>query len=261
LKKHLILAVALVMAASVASAQNSKATAAINAAYYCNVTNTSTTSTVNSTAPMTCHNVMNGNTRTTTSDNFVVVMSAPVKLSASQSLFVSPSLVTGLYTNTTTKSKSGAGRSTAVAMGGVYERAVLINQNTGTKTYAYPVEACGTGNYGLLYGCESVGRGYGVVLDSRVQTLTTNVTNCLVTAGGTCSVEVDTQLVLDTTSAHTFNFIFPNVGQGTYTVQIQDAVNSSASVPNGKGYAIAGASFGLGSVTIQTVRLVHGFSF
>jgi len=37
-----------------------------------------------------------------------------------------------------------------------------------------------------------------------------------------------TDLILKTTSAHTFNFIFPNVGVGMYNVEIQAAVNSDA---------------------------------
>ena len=50
-----------------------------------------------------------------------------------------------------------------------------------------------------------------------------------------------------------------NVGVGTYTVQIQDAVDASASQTSGT--AVAGAAFGLGSVTEDVVRLVNNFSF
>jgi hypothetical protein len=78
---------------------------------------------------------------------------------------------------------------------------------------------------------------------------------------GACSFTSTIGLVLQTTSAHTFNFIFPNVGVGTYTVEIQMAVNSSAQVLSGSGSAVGAAAFGLGSVTIDVVRLVHDFSF
>jgi hypothetical protein len=50
-----------------------------------------------------------------TPDNFAPVMDAIVKVSNSESLFVSTSMVTGLYTSTTT------------GTGGVYERAVLLD--------------------------------------------------------------------------------------------------------------------------------------
>jgi len=45
---------------------------------------------------------------------------------------------------------------------------------------------------------------------------------------GTCTFDLTTQLVLQTTSAHSFGFIFPNVGQGVYRLEIQAAVNFQA---------------------------------
>jgi len=47
--------------------------------------------------------------RDVTPDNFARIMKSTVKLSNSQSLFVTPSLVTGLYTSTKTKSSAGGG--------------------------------------------------------------------------------------------------------------------------------------------------------
>jgi hypothetical protein len=104
-----------------------------------------------------------------------------------------------------------------------------------------------------------------VTLDSRVQTLTQSLSDCVVNIGTTvgaasCSFTSTIGLVLQTTSAHSFNFIFPNVGVGTYTVEIQMAVNSDAQV-SGSGSAVGAAAFGLGSVTVDVVRLVHDFSF
>lgn len=57
-----------------------------------------------------------------------------------------------------------------------------------------------------------------------------------------------------------FNLIFPNVGQGTYTLKIYAAVGSGATVV-GSGTAVGSAVFGLGSVTAESVRLVHDFAF
>ena len=256
MSKYLCFAALLALAGTGAFAQNgtpsSKATAAINTLVYCTV-NSSTS--IGDTLPMTCHNVFGGTSVQTTPDDFVDVMDVTVKVSNSESLFVSPSMVTGLYTETKTKTNTGS-TSTATAMGGVYERAVLLDGNGDVVATAYPVAACSTG----VLGCQSVGdEGYGVVLDSRVQTLTQSLSDCVVSTGGSCSFNLITDLILNTTSAHTFNFIFPNVGVGTYTVQIQDAVDSSASQTSGT--AIGGAAFGLGSVTVQVVRLVNSFSF
>ena len=256
MQKFMCLAtLAFVSTAAFAQTPSSKATAAINTAVYC--TSSQSTS-IGDTLPVNCHDIFSGVSVPTTPDNFVPAMSATVKVSNSQSLFVSASMVTGLYTKTATKSSPGQ-TSTASAFGGVYERAVLLDGSGNIVATSYPVADCS----GDILGCQLVGsQGYGVVLDSRLQTLTQSLSDCVVTVGttsGSCNFTLTTSLLLNTTSAHTFNFIFPNVGTGTYTVQIQDAVNTSATQTNGT--AIAGAAFGLGSVTIESVRLVHDFSF
>lgn len=236
---------------------SAKATAQINTVVYCNVANA--TSTDLGTAPMTCKDVFSGDPVQPGADNFVDVMATAIKVSNSQSLFVSPSLVTGLYTNTLVKTKTG-GTSTAMAQGGVYLRAVLRDPASGNVVQiADPVAVCTND----ILGCQPIGNAYGVVLDSRVQTLTQTLSDCVVNVGllsGTCSFDSTIQLILRTTSAHTFNFIFPTVGVGVYNVVIQAAVNSSATV-GGSGTAVGGAAFGLGSVTVESVRLVHNFAF
>ncbi len=262
----LVLTVAVTLC-GVAVAQNgvasSKATADINTVVYCTVAGQST---IGDTVPLQCKDVFNGMGTNTTADNFAEVMSTTVKLSNSQSLFVSPSLVTGLYTNTKTKTTTGS-TSTAVAMGGVYLRAVLYacdsnGQNCSTDAIvAEPIKSCTSS----ILGCYADSTGdKGVVLDSRVQTLTQTLSNCVVNVGiltGTCTFDSTSQLILETTSAHTFNFIFPNVGQGVYQLQIQAAVKANGTIDAGNGTAIGGAAFGLGSVTAESVRLVHDFSF
>jgi hypothetical protein len=187
-------------------------------------------------------------------------MSSTIKLSNSQSLFVSPSLVTGLYTQTKVKSSPNTS-STSVAAGGVFLRAIVTNQATGAITVGYPVAACSPD----ILGCHADVNGtFGVTLDSRVQSLTQSISDCIVTitggGSGTCTFDLTTDLILKTTSAHTFNFIFPGVGQGTYTVAIQAAVNADA-VVSGSGTAVGAAAYGLGSLTVESVRLVHDFSF
>ena len=114
-----------------------------------------------------------------------------------------------------------------------------------------------------VLGCVNVGGDWGVQMDTRIQTLTQSLSDCTVLVSGvsgTCSFTSVIDLILNTTSAHTFNFIFPNVGQGTYTLKIKVAVASGASVI-GSGSAVGAAAFGLGSVTADVVRLVHDFSF
>jgi hypothetical protein len=84
-------------------------------------------------------------------------------------------------------------------------------------------------------------------------------------------------LILSTTSAHTFNFILPEVGAGQHTITVQarlDAGNicynsngaittcSSSDVLNTTlGSSVSAAVFGLGSLTVTPVQLAPGFSF
>jgi hypothetical protein len=248
-----------VLTCGCAMAQNasSKATAAINTAVGCTF---SASSTIGDPAPQSCHDIFTGAAVTVTADNFATVMSSTIKVSNSQSLFVSPSLVTGLYTQTKTKSQPGSGPSSATAAGGVFLRAIITNQATGVTQIGYPGAVCTAD----ILGCHAdVNGNFGVTLDSRVQTLTQDISNCIVTVGtstGTCTFDLTTDLVIKTTSAHTFNFIFPNVGQGSYKIEIQAAVNSSA-ITSGQASAVGAAAYGLGSLTVESVRLVHDFSF
>ncbi len=257
MKKLAVVCAIAVLATTTALAQSSKATAAINTAVGCTL---QTATTIGDTVPQTCHDIFSGASVPVTPDNFATIMSSTIKVSNSQSLFVSPSLVAGLYTQTKVKSSPGSGASTAVAAGGVYLRAVITDLSTGATQIAYPVAACTPD----ILGCHADANGnYGVTLDSRVQALTQDISNCIVTVGtstGTCTFDLTTNLVLKTTSAHTFNFIFPNVGVGSYSIQVQAAVNADAMV-SGSGTAVGAAAYGLGSLTVESVRLVHDFSF
>jgi len=145
-------------------------------------------------------------------------------------------------------------------------RAVLSTDAKGSNIVqiADPVGMCTND----ILGCQQTSNGsFGVVLDSRVQTLTQTLSDCVVnvTVGGiagsgTCTFDSTIDLILKTTSAHTYNFIFPNVGQGVYYVVVQVGVDSAATV-SGSGVAVGSAAFGLGSLTVESVRLVHDFSF
>jgi hypothetical protein len=255
LSLSLVLFIGMTLTAVTGLAQSSKATAAINTAVGCTVTSTSN---IGDTLPVSCHDLFYGSSVPVTSDNFATVMSSTIKVSNSQSLFVSPSLITGLYTQTKAKTSTGS-TSTAVAEGGVFLRAIVTNLSTGAIQVGYPLAACS----GSILGCQLVGPDYGVTLDTRVQSLTQSISDCVVTVGtstGTCSFDVTTDLLLKTTSAHTFNFIFPNIGVGSYRIDIQAAVNANANV-SGSGTAIGSAAYGLGSLTVESVRLVQNFSF
>ncbi len=264
--KKLVLAVFVVVAlCAVSFAQNglasSKATADVTTLVKCTMT-TATNNDGTAVLPGTCVDLYSGAT-VATDGQWIEIMSKPMKLSNSQSLFVSPSLVSGLYTRTRTKTTTNS-TSTAEAMGAVYLKAVLIPSDGGDPIVAAPLSSCADG----ILGCQTVSGSWGVVLDNRVQTLTQQLSNCVVdvtsivgTNDGSCTFTSTLDLILKTTSAHTFNFIFPNVGQGTYTVKVYAAVGSSATIIEGSGTAVGAAAFGLGSMQVESVRLVHEFDF
>ncbi len=251
---------------------SSKATAQINTAVGCVSTGQIAVvdpTTGAQTLKMNCHDVYTGTAvQGDPTTGFVPVMQATIKISNSQSLFVSPSLVTGLYTQTKTVTKT-SNTSTAVATGSVFLRAVLRDASDNIVMVAAPISRCDPdATDGLTYGCGSVNGQppFGVILDSRLQSLTQSLSQCVTygldgtTQTGTCDFTLTTDLILSTTSAHTFNFIFDNVGVGVYKVSVEAAVNATQYATTGS-TAVGAAAFGLGSMTVESVRLVHDFSF
>src|SRR5437763_859806 len=101
-----------------------------------------------------------------------------------------------------------AGLTSVAAFAQSSKATAATNQASGAVTVAQPVASCADG----ILGCQQVGPNFGVVLDSRVQTLTQDISACVVsvivggTPGtGTCNFDLTTDLILKTTSAHTFN--------------------------------------------------------
>jgi hypothetical protein len=226
---------------------------------------------------------------TTGNGEWFTVMTANLKASQTTTFFVSPSLITGLYTNTQVKGNNTTATSqTASASGSVSVRVLLDCTNCAAAGTAQVADAI----Y-MAAGQPDPGA-QGVTFDARIQQLTATLgqaitSGCLTFAGttltNTCQPEV-IDLILATTSAHTFNFILQNVGaigtasQGNgHAVTIQaklDVGEVCTSNPNGGGPAtctnsvntstdqassIAAALFGLGSLTVVPVHLSPDFSF
>jgi len=210
------------LAAGMAS---SKATAAINTVATCE------NSQATSLSP--CSN-------TDGSGNWIDVMSANLKTSNVADLFVDVSMVTGLYTQT--KSKSSGTESTSVASGTVAVRVLL----DGTPGLAFPDSS-----------------GDGVIFDQRIQTLSTLLQGFVESCSPTCSVTApeEVELILDTTAAHSFNFILLNVGTGVHTIKVQAKLSTDTTGTDPGNVSVANAVFGLGSMTVDSVRLVNDFEF
>jgi hypothetical protein len=276
------------LVATVASAQNSASpqggTAIYNGAAACVGTSFQSSSNTGLLPPPCIDGTNNG--------SWFTVMTASLKASTNKTFFVSPSLVTGLYTNTQVSGKTSGTPSsqTATAVASVAVRVLLDctgcanagqpqTQNATWAMAGYPDAGSGQPNQG----------GSGVIFDARIQQLTATLgqaitSGCLTltttttttTLSNTCPAEV-IDLILDTTSAHTFNFIMPEVGAGQHTVTIQARLDAGDICYSTKGYittcstnqvvnttlasTISAAVFGLGSVTVMPVQLAPGFSF
>jgi hypothetical protein len=146
-------------------------------------------------------------------------------------LLISPSLVTGLFTNTGVDFNQYSGNSAAV------------------KVYVFldgqPVAPATTSQTGIIY-------------DQRFQQLSAGSAATL----ATCAAynDCDTALVLSTLSAHSFDFVKPDVGGGSHTLQVgwrfQCTDNSGNMVACSTAYTAntAGACAGPGTVTVTQVK-------
>lgn len=211
---------------------------------------------------------------TNNNGQWFTVMNASVKTSTNKSLFVSPSLVTGLYTNTQVKGGSSGTSQTATAVASVAVRVLLDCSNcVSVGTAQTPAAIFTAAGY-------PDAAGSGIVFDARIQQMTATlgsvITSTCITDLTTCTPE-QIDLILSTTSAHSFNFILPTVGSGTHTITVQarlDAGNicynnlgtvttcdSSSVINTSLASSVSSAVFGLGSVTVIPVQLAPGFSF
>jgi hypothetical protein len=148
------------------------------------------------------------------------------------------SLESILLTSTTAKSKGG-NKDTAVAEAGVAVRIMIDGDETnlaypGEVTFAKRTQTLSATFQGLIEDCVDA-EGH-VILDDS------------------CLQNEEIELVLETMSANSFNFIMDNLSSGTHDVAIQ-VKTTSASL---EGTAEASALIGKGSATVQEVRLTQG---
>ncbi len=160
------------------------------------------------------------------SSDVETILAQTIKTSNMKDLFIDVSLLSGLYTETNIKS-SGGTRDTSGAVAAVLV-AVFVDGEM-----AFP--------------------GYPIVFEGRAQVLTAKL-------GGYMVDDVLTPeeigLIIGTLSANSFNFIVPDLGPGMHPVEVKAACVTGAFSQAGS--AAAMAAIGLGSVTIEEVRMVKG---
>ncbi len=212
-------------------------------------------------------------TDTSGNGSWFTVMNASLKTSATTDLFITPSLVTGLYTETLVKGSSTGTTATAAATGSVAVRVLIDCSNCAAPGSAQS----GTALYAIAGQPDP--NGTGIVFDARIQQLSATLgqvitSACLAT--NTCTDE-QIDLILSTTSAHSFNYIMENVGSGSHVITVQARLDAGQVCTNNNsngtggvtctnvntslGSSVAAALFGVGSVIVQPVHLAPGFSF
>jgi hypothetical protein len=147
-------------------------------------------------------------------------------------LLITPSLVTGLFTNTAVTQEM---QSSAVSAAVVVK--VTLDGN--------PVAPASAMQPNVIY-------------DQRFQQLAVKNWQAFQSCSlaNNCSID----LINSTLSAHSFNFVAPNVGGGTHNLKVQWSFvcsdNSGANVPCTQVYTAntAGACAGPGTVTVQQVK-------
>lgn len=166
---------------------------------------------------------------TSSISSWQTVLSNKIKTANQKDLFVGVSLQVGLYTKTLVRSKD-----------------MVPDQSTADASVKARV---------LIDGVVVAEPG-DVVLGRRAQTLTATLQGAIDLVTLTTAAPEVIDLVLDSMDAASFNFVAPNVPQGTHTVEVQVQVDTSGSKQQGS--FAASATVGKGSMTVESVRLVKG---
>lgn len=188
---------------------------------------------------------------------WVKIMENTIKTANAKDLFVDVSLECGLTTDTYVSSKV-LDRAKAVAEAVVYVKVeldgvpILPGMSVDPNGPPAPAQE-------------------GVTFARREQTLIAHfagdLSGCVDPDSGTvvidpeseCVAPEDLELILDTMSANSFNFIAPDVSVGTHTVSVYaqvQVVTSTETEVNATAEAWAHAYLGKGSTTVEEVRMI-----
>ena len=168
---------------------------------------------------------------------WTTILSNTIKTANQKDLFIDVSLETGLYTQTEVKSRGG-NKDTSSAEATIKVQ-VLVD-----GVPAYPGE---------------------VVFNRRSQTLSATLggilSNCTdsnldgdIDLSDCTLIDEEIELILDTMTANSFNFIIDDLRSGEHLVEVQAMISSNSA--SGSGSASANATIGNGSVTVEEVRLI-----
>ena len=179
--------------------------------------------------------------QTSSTSDWVTILSAPIKTPAAKEVLVSGSLEAGLYTQTLVRSKN-LKKDTSTASTAIQVRALIDGQPMppGVVTYAARTQTLSATLEGAISGCLTIVTNpdgtQSVVLDPD------------------CVTPEEIELILNTLNAASFNFVASNVPVGTHMISLQARISSSTSTQEGT--ASAKALVGKGTLVGQIVRAV-----
>jgi hypothetical protein len=161
------------------------------------------------------------------------VMSQTIKVPEGKDLFIDLALQTGMYTMTEVKSSNKV-KDTSAALG-----AILVQVKIDGET-VHPIDP--------------------IIFDSRIQVLSAELQGVLgpFNEDGSANITDNETIALTvgTLSAHSFNFIAEDLSSGTHEVEVWALAVAAADSMQGSAEAIA--LIGLGSMTVEQVRMAKG---
>ena len=175
----------------------------------------------------------------TNPEDWHVILTQTIKTANQKDLFIDASLLSGLYTKTVVRSKGGDKEASAAA--GAVLLAVTVDYGTDDEVIAFPGP---------------------IIYNARAQVLTATLQGIvdLVNEDGVYSLNItapeEIGLFIATLSANSFNWIVDDLNSGMHTVEVWAKCVTYAGTSKGSAEAVA--AIGLGSVTIEEVRMVKG---
>jgi hypothetical protein len=169
---------------------------------------------------------------------WTTVMSNTLKTANMKDLFVDVSLECGLFTSTKTASKGG-NKDTSTSSATIQVRVLVDGQEAypGSVTFAHRNQELSATFQGLLTGALSVDPDTGtVIIDEDLLQ------------------PEEVELIQDTMSANSFNFVLDDLSSGAHTIEVQARIDLGASAQAGS--SVAKATIGRGSMTVEEVRMV-----
>jgi len=181
---------------------------------------------------------------------FKTVLSTMIKTPNKKDLLIGGSFETALFTQTQVTGKNGS-TSTSSASATLEVRVLIDGQPFNKST--------GTGAFPPIVMYDHRAQTLSATLGGVIQSCTVNLVTGVINVATDCTVTDEMiNLILETMSAHHFNFVAANLDPGVHRVEIQVRSGSTADTsPAGFGTASATAGVGRGSLTVEEVKAIN----